>query len=359
MKSKYVFANIFDSSMNFGTAKEVYYPENVEEIKEIVKYCKDKMWPITVRGGASSLTGSSVPRDSVVVNMLKMNHVIEVSDNEVIVESGIILDQLNDILEEKGLYFPIQPSSHNICTIGGMISCNAAGKEAIRYGKTLNWVNWIEIIDANGNIVKVKSLPPYSEGMLGVICRASLNVIPKIKNRGFKTFLVDDVSELLKLVSEFKKKKVLSIEAIGKFASNLIYGINKYVLIIESDSLENFDEKPKINRDIAYSKLSSLGYSIIQDPQINADNLFQLISLLENKSIPWFGHIGVGILHPCFKSFKDADHFLKQIVKFANPSGEHGYGLLKKEFRPKDNKEQIIKLKSKYDAFNLFNPHLL
>ena len=98
----------------------------------------------------------------------------------IIVEPGVILDNLNKELAKHNLFFPVIPASHKVCTIGGMISTNAAGMRAIRYGKTLDWTKELEIIDGMGRVMTAndKNINHFCgrEGTTGIIIKAKLNL---------------------------------------------------------------------------------------------------------------------------------------------------------------------------------------
>jgi FAD/FMN-containing dehydrogenase len=111
-------------------------------------------------------------------------------------------------------------------------------------------------------------------------------------------------------------------------------------------------------RDKVYPLLACDGHSIIEDPKLFLDKIPELIKWLENNSIPVFGHISVGILHPCFcGKNKEKIHDMMRIVKrlSGQVSGEHGIGLLKKEFLEEQDKKLIKIIKQRNDFLNKFN----
>ncbi|MEM4499946.1 MAG: FAD-binding oxidoreductase [Candidatus Woesearchaeota archaeon] len=362
MKSNYNFGNLYDASKNFGTSLEVYYVENIDEIKTVINSCKKRKNPITVRASGTSLTGSSVPNYSVVINVSKMHKILEITEDYVIVEPGVILDDLNYELKKRKKMFPVIPSSHGIATIGGMISCNAAGKESIAFGKTLDWVDSLWILGSDCEEYEIKEIPQYTEGTLGVIIKAKLKITDLVEESSFDIFEFENYESLIKFSEELKKTKhssLLSVEGIGFFAARML-GFNKNLILISyKDDSGKYKQKPEIfeKRDSLYSLLSQNGYSIVEDPQMD---LRKLLPFLDELQIPWFGHLGVNLIHPCFKNLEDAIKLMEFVKKEKGIiSGEHGYGLLKKKYRPKNEKQKIINLKLKFDPYNLFNPHLL
>lgn len=366
MKAKFKFGNEYDSSQNKGKAIDVYYVKDNQEIIDVVKYAKKNKLKITPRGSGTSLTGSSVPNNSLVINTSKMNKILEINTdkNYVVVEPGVILDDLNYELKKLGKFFPVIPSSHGIATLGGMVSCNAAGKESIAFGKTLDWLEEVELIDANGNLIVLKNLPPYSEGMLGVITKIRLRIIDYVEEKSYDYFEFDNYEELIQKVEEIKKlnsekKNVLSLEGVGFYAAKFIGKEKNLLFVYYKDDSGKYKQKLDVfeKRDALYSLLSSNGFSIIEDPQIELD---KILDYLDDNQVPWFGHLGVNIVHPCFMNLKDAESFMKFVEKKKGiVSGEHGYGILKKKYRPENEIKEIKNIKKETDKDNLFNPWLL
>ncbi|MEM4396148.1 MAG: FAD-binding oxidoreductase [Candidatus Woesearchaeota archaeon] len=366
MKVKFKFGNEYDSSQNKGVAIDVFYIHNEEEVIDVIKYAKKNKLKVTPRGSGTSLTGSSVPNNSVVINTSKMNKILEINRNKnyVVVEPGIILDDLNYELRKIGKFFPIIPSSHGIATLGGMVSCNAAGKESIAYGKTLDWVEELELVDADGNLVKLNKIPQYTEGMLGIITKIKLKITDYVEEKSYDLFEFDNYKELIKKVKEIKElnlknKNVLSLEGVGFYAAKFIGKEKNLLFVYYKDDTGKYKNKLEIfeRRDALYSLLSSNGFTIIEDPQIDLE---KILDYLDEYQIPWFGHLGVDIVHPCFNDFKLAEDFMKYVeMNKGIVSGEHGYGLLKKNYRPRKEIEDIKKIKKETDKENIFNPWLL
>lgn len=172
----------------------VVWPKNTDEVSEIAKICFVNSIPLTAWGGGTSLMGNSIPiKKGIVVNLTRMNKLLEVSKEgfQVIVEPGIICDNLNDELKNYKLFFPPFPGSSHIATIGGMIATNAGGMYAVKYGVTGDWVMQLEIVLANGDVIlvgskSIKSVSGYnllplfvgSSGTLGIVTKAVLKVCP-------------------------------------------------------------------------------------------------------------------------------------------------------------------------------------
>jgi len=175
----------------------VVFPINTKTLKEIVIFCFENDIKIVPQGGNTSLTGASVPTyksQEIIINFSKMNKILEIdkSNLTVLVEAGLILDNLKKNLDKEGLYFPINLSSSGSCMIGGNIATNAGGINALKYGTMKDNLIGIEMITGNGTLLSnlskmkknntgydLKSIVSSSEGTLGMISKALLKIYPK------------------------------------------------------------------------------------------------------------------------------------------------------------------------------------
>ncbi|MDC3270036.1 FAD-binding oxidoreductase [Alphaproteobacteria bacterium] len=175
----------------------ILFPENLQIIKRITKYCFEKNIKIVPQGGNTSLTGAAVPtydNQEIIINFSKMNKILEIdkSNLTVLVESGLILSDLKQYLDKENLYFPIDLSSSGSCMIGGNIATNAGGINALKYGSMKDNIIGIEIVTGDGETLSslskmkksnkgydLKSIICNSEGTLGLISKALLKIYPK------------------------------------------------------------------------------------------------------------------------------------------------------------------------------------
>ena len=356
-----------DSSQLKGRALNVIHPRTIADVKRIVTNAKR----IVVRGGGTGMAGGCVPQGGldVVLDISKMDKIgtIDKERNTIEVEAGALLDELQASLIKHNLEFPVNPSSHAICTVGGMIATDAVGSRAIKYGKTSNWVKWIEIIDGNGELHRkgITELSDYigMEGITGVIVKACLKLSPR-KERTATLIKIEKLEDVIDIVHKLKRDETVSmIEFLNKEISKKLALNEGYHLIVEyeNDSGEMKDsdyERLMELREEIYPMLSGEGYSRIEDPKILLDRSDKLIRWLEERDIPVFGHIGVGILHPCFNH--DQEKYIPEMMTLVKRlggqiSGEHGIGLLKKSFVEMNDKKILINIKKRTDPLNKFN----
>ncbi|MFH1452339.1 MAG: FAD-binding oxidoreductase [archaeon] len=356
-----------DASQTRGCALDVVLPTTIAEVKKVVASSKR----VVPRGGGTGLSGGAVPQNclDVVVDLSKINRIGEFDKdkNSIVVEAGVILDDLQDFVERYGLEFPVNPSSHAVATIGGMIATNAVGSRAVKYGRTSDWVKWVEIIDSHGEIYRkgVTEMSDYvgMEGITGIIVRACLKLSPK-KSRTATLIEIGNFSEVVEIVKNLKRNSEVSmVEFIDEIVSSGVGFGNGTHLIVEYEdgSGQLKDEEYQellLKRDLMYPFVSSSDYFIIEDPKIMIDKFPALMEWLNVNKIPTFGHISVGILHPCFR--KGQEELIEEMMKFVKKiggqiSGEHGIGVLKKDFVEATDRKIIENVKRRTDPENKFN----
>jgi len=199
----------------------VVWPENSEQVSQIVRYANSRTIPVVARGAGSGLSGNVVPiHAGIVISFRRMNKIIKIleKDMQVVVEPGMVYDELNSKLAPYKLFFPPNPGSSAVCTIGGMVANNASGMGAVKYGVTRDYVLKLEVVLATGEIIKtgsnaIKSSTGYdlvrlfvgSEGTLGVITEITLKL--KISPSTMKTAIAyfDSVSATTDAVSDIMR----------------------------------------------------------------------------------------------------------------------------------------------------------
>ena len=170
------------------------FPKNSAEVAVVMKVAFDCQLPVTTRGAGYGYVGGSVPaKGGIVLAMKGMNRIKEINgaDFVAVVEPGVITGDLHSAARKKGLYYPPDPASLKNCSIGGNIATNAGGPRCLKYGVTRHYVLGLEVVLANGAIVRcggrthknktgfdLVGLFVGSEGLLGVVTEATLRLLP-------------------------------------------------------------------------------------------------------------------------------------------------------------------------------------
>ena len=175
----------------------VLKPTSTKAVSQILQLCHQHHIAVTPQGARTGLSGGALPLyGSIALSLEKFNKILSIDEDnlQVTVEAGVITENLQNAVLEKGLFYPPDPSSKGSCFIGGNIAENAGGPKAVKYGVTKDYVLNLEVVLANGAIIwtganVLKNATGYnltqlivgSEGTLGVITKAVLKLIPAPK----------------------------------------------------------------------------------------------------------------------------------------------------------------------------------
>lgn len=172
----------------------VALPRSAASVAAILRFAHQKRIPVTARGAGYGYVGGCVPvRGGISLSLARMNRIKEIhrDDFVAVVQPGVITQHLQDKVESLGLFYPPDPASRADCSIGGTIATNAGGPRCLKYGVTRDYVLGLEVVLADGSLVRVGSrthknktgfdltrLFVGSEGLLGVVTEATLKLIP-------------------------------------------------------------------------------------------------------------------------------------------------------------------------------------
>ena len=172
----------------------VVRPTTAAALGAAVRLCNDNGLPLTVRGAGTNLSGGTVPLpNGVVIVTNGMQSILEINEADMyaVVQPGVVTAKLAAAVEAKGLFYPPDPGSQAVSTIGGNVAENAGGLRGLKYGVTRDYVMGLNFFDVDGNLVKsgsrtVKCATGYnltglmvgSEGTLGVFAEIILKLIP-------------------------------------------------------------------------------------------------------------------------------------------------------------------------------------
>ncbi|CAN5793334.1 FAD-linked oxidase C-terminal domain-containing protein [soil metagenome] len=180
--------------MQAGHPLAVCFPRTTADVSAIVRMCAQRGVPIVARGAGTGLSGGAVAiDDALTVSFTAMNELVEIDPANLTatVQPGLINADLNRAVAEHGLFYPPDPASFEMCTIGGNLAENSGGLRCVKYGVTRDWVLGLEVVLADGSVIRtggknVKDVAGYnltglfvgSEGTLGLITEATLRLLP-------------------------------------------------------------------------------------------------------------------------------------------------------------------------------------
>jgi len=339
----------------------VVIPKTAEEIAEIVKIANKKLIPVTPRGAGSGLSGGAIPVfGGIVISLEKMNKILEIDYNNMmmVLEPGVVTNDINEVIAEKGLFYAGYPMSVETCFIGGNVAENAGGGRAVKYGVTSRYIMGLEVVTPEGDIVQlggklVKDVTGYdlkqliigSEGTLGIVTKAIIKLIPLPTAKVDLLVLFKDVKSAIKMVPkimteekiiptsvEFMDK--LSVQASCQFLNeHLPYQKSGAMLLIEIDGnredlvnddseaigelclkngaievyvADNYTTQERIwsvRRNIAEAFMVVSPHQSLEDIVVPISAIPDLMPELDriskkyNIKIPCYGHAGDGNLH--------------------------------------------------------------
>ncbi|MEM4573789.1 MAG: FAD-linked oxidase C-terminal domain-containing protein [Candidatus Caldarchaeum sp.] len=218
----------------------------VDDVSKVLRFCNERKISVTAWGAGSSLTGAAVS-DGIILDVSNMNRILKIDTVNYYahVEAGVVLDQLNNELKQHGFFFPPDPASSFLCTVGGAVAEGAGGLRCVKYGTVKDWVLAVKVVLASGDVVvfgeplaknragyNLVQLMVGSEGTLGVIVEAWLKIapIPDVKvHRIYAVF--DDWRKAGETIIEIRRNRLILrmlefFDRIGLEAANKMHGTN-------------------------------------------------------------------------------------------------------------------------------------
>ena len=280
-----------------GDAEALIFPVSTEEVSGVLRYAHKNHIPVTPRGAGTNLVGSTVPvKGGIILDLSRMNRILELDQDTMTatVEPGILLQDFQSYVEQKGLFYPPDPGEKT-ASIGGNISTNAGGMRAVKYGVTRDYVRGLEVVLADGTILHVggkqvkdasglslKHLLIGSEGTLAVITKCLLRLIPKPEtsvsilvpyadlHTGIRSVLTILRANANPTAVEFMERKVV---ALGEAFSGVQYprpNAGSYILLTFDGYQSEVDASVERVRKLAL-KNGAMDYIVLSDFNQAAD----------------------------------------------------------------------------------------
>lgn len=172
----------------------VLKPASTQEVSLIMRYCHEQHIPVSPRAAGTGLSANSLcVHGGVMLSIERLNQILHIDERnlQVTTEPGVITEALQNTLQEKGLFYPVDPSSRGSSFIGGNVACNSGGPRAVKYGVVKDFVLNLEVVLPNGEVMwtganTLKNSTGYnftqlfvgSEGTLGIITKIVLRLLP-------------------------------------------------------------------------------------------------------------------------------------------------------------------------------------
>jgi len=215
----------YDATGNSFLPDAVVFPESEEEVARILKLASKEKLVVVPRGAGSGMTGGAVPvKGGLVIVTSRMNKIFDVDENNFLVrvQPGVIVSDIHKTVEEKGLFYPPDPASSSVCTIGGNIGECAGGPRAVKYGVTRDYVLGLRAVLPSGEVIQtgvatVKGVAGYdltrlivgSEGTLAVVTQITLKLLPLPATIKTMAVFFDTVQKAAKTVSGIMRETVV------------------------------------------------------------------------------------------------------------------------------------------------------
>ena len=245
----------YDAFMVKGMPEVVLLPVSTEEVSRIMKVASRERIPVTPRGAGTNLTGGSVPtRGGIALGFTKMNRILNIDkeNRSAAVQPGVINMDFQKELARKGLYYPPDPGSMAVTTMGGNVAENAGGPRAVKYGVTKDYLLGLEVVLASGQVMRtggktLKNVTGYnltqlfcgSEGTLGLITEITVKLIPLPETKRTLQAAYKNLSDAGKTVSQVFEIGILpvALEILDKTFINIIEDYTHLGLPREAEAL--------------------------------------------------------------------------------------------------------------------------
>ncbi|WP_329616011.1 FAD-binding protein [Streptomyces brevispora] len=425
------YANDMASFCEAGAPAVVALPRTVEQVQHIMRTATTLRVPVVPQGARTGLSGAANASDGcIVLSLIRMDRILEISpvDRIAVVEPGVINAVLSRAVNEHGLYYPPDPSSWEMCTIGGNIGTASGGLCCVKYGVTAEYVLGLDIVLADGRLLSTgrrtaKGVAGYdltrlvvgSEGSLGIVVKAVLALKPKppqqlvlaaefpsaaaacdaicrIMERGHTPSLLElmdrttvravnkmanmglpDSTEALLLAAFDTPDPAADLAAVAELCTAA--GATEVVPADDAAESEMLLQARRMSLTALETVKSATMIDDVCVPRSKLGAMLEGTAAIAEKYALTIGvcaHAGDGNTHPvvCF-DHTDADESRRARESFdeimalglelgGTITGEHGVGVLKKEWLARELGEVSVELhrgiKQAFDPLGLLNP---
>jgi glycolate oxidase len=341
--------------------RAVVFPQSGKEVAECVKLAAKAGIAVVTRGSGTGLSGGSVPlRGCLVICLVRMDKIIELDQKNLTLRAqcGVITKEIDDAAAAEGLFYPPDPGSMKISTIGGNIAENSGGLRGLKYGVTRDYVIGMEVVLPNGELIFlgnkcVKDVAGYSmkdlfigsEGTLGIITEVLIKLLPRPQARRTMLALYDSMEAAAETISAIIAARIIpctlefldrmTVRCVEDFAkiglptdveALVLMETDGHPVVVEEEAAQIIalakqhgarevkmaaDEAEGARlasaRRSAFSALARMKpTTILEDVTVPRSELARMVAHINfvakkhNLLIGTFGHMGDGNLHPTF-----------------------------------------------------------
>jgi glycolate oxidase len=339
----------------------IVFAESAQQVSDVLKLANVEGFKVVPRGSGTNLSGGTIPvENGIVLVTIKMDRILEVDPRNLtaLVQPGVLTAQIDEAAAMHGLFYPPDPGSMKVSTIGGNVAENSGGLRGLKYGVTRDYVLGLEVVLPTGELLRcgtkcVKDVAGYSikdlfigsEGTLGIITEVLLKLVPRPVAR--KTMLVtfDRMTDAAETVSAIIAAKIIpctlefldrtTIRCVEDYAkvglpldaeAILLMETDGHPVVVEEEAARMIGlakqhrardvhiagdateaEKLTSARRAAFSALARVSpTTILEDATVPRSELATMIGFIQQTAgkyelkIGTFGHFGDGNLHPTF-----------------------------------------------------------
>lgn len=355
----------------------VAFPTSTESLAALVRLANDEHLTLVPRGSGTGLSGGSVPLNrSVVVSTQRLNKILEIDQQNLTawVEPGVITAQLHTQVESLGLFYPPDPGSMKICTLGGNVAENAGGLRGLKYGVTRDYVMGLEVVLPTGQVMQtgskctkdvsgydLKQILVGSEGTLGIFSKILVKLLPKPADKKTLLAIFPNMQAAAATVAAVIAQAIIpatlefldqtTLRCVEEFAHIGLPTDAGAILLMESDGhpvvaeeqaqamaklaesqggkvrrAQNAQEAAELSsaRRMAFPALARLRpTTVLEDVSVPRSRLVDMVTEVEKIAqrhrllIGTFGHAGDGNLHPTILlDERDKDEVARMHIAF-------------------------------------------
>jgi glycolate oxidase len=394
-----------------GLPDVAVFPDTVEGLKAALSVCREEGLMVTPRGAATGLSGGSTPiAGGMVLGLTRMNRILEIDEENLTAtaEAGVITVDLFNAAAARDLFYPPDPGSQNVSTLGGNVAENAGGLRGLKYGVTRNYIMALKgflydgtEFQAGGKCVKdvagysLRDLLVGSEGTLGIITEVTVRLITPPQDKRTLLAYFRDIRTAGEAVSRIIAARIIpaTLEIMDRTTINCVedymnIGLPREMaalLLIEVDGhpavvAEEAEGVRKVLEEVRADEIHQAG-NAAEAARLTAarrTKLAETFAEIERLKEKWqvrvatFGHAGDGNLHPAALADERNPQEIKNVHAFFSElyekvlslggtvSGEHGIGTAKKSYLLRQLGEGgmgvMRRIKNAFDPGGRLNP---